>query len=263
MLCVSRLAWSIVTSITAGSSILTVVSFFSCNEDNVSIVDVSDKSNVRTLSKVYYNDSAYTHQGWLSEDHNTFVFGDEYDERDLGFNTRTLVLNVADLDNPVFLGSHLSHTTSTDHDQYIFRNFSYQANYKAGLRILKLGEGITTFPDLREVAMFDVYPESDETGYLGAWSVYPFFPSRAVVVSAMDRGLFVLKPDLETDDNPRIDLSKCYSGENRCDQLFNAAKGFMVHYDLEFPVPICLKICVSEAWLSNLLGGSWECGKCS
>ena len=70
----------------------------------------------------------------------------------------------------------------------------YQANYTSGLRILDLAaidEG-----SLSEAAFFDTHPEGDETGFNGAFGVYPYFESGIVVVSDMARGLFVLQPRL-------------------------------------------------------------------
>ena len=43
-----------------------------------------------------------------------------------------------------------------------------------------------------EVAFFDVRPESNAIEFFGSWSVYPYFPSGNVIVSSIERGLFVL-----------------------------------------------------------------------
>jgi hypothetical protein len=66
--------------------------------------------------------------------------------------------------------------------------FVYQANYRAGLRILK--------PPRREVAYFDIYPSNDNASFNGAWGNYPFFDSGLVVVSGIEQGLFILRPNL-------------------------------------------------------------------
>jgi len=59
------------------------------NEDTVTVVDVSDKSNPVQLSRISYSGSGYTHQVWLTKDQNFFLLGDELDELDFGHNTRT------------------------------------------------------------------------------------------------------------------------------------------------------------------------------
>jgi choice-of-anchor B domain-containing protein len=70
------------------------------NEDKVVIADVSDKSNPVTISNIDYSNISYTHQGWFTEDLRYFIVGDELDEQFIGTNTRTLIFDFNDLDNP-------------------------------------------------------------------------------------------------------------------------------------------------------------------
>jgi hypothetical protein len=49
----------------------------SCNEDTVTIVDVTNKTAPVQLSRTAYEMilfNVYTHQGWLTEDHNHFMY---------------------------------------------------------------------------------------------------------------------------------------------------------------------------------------------
>ena len=68
---------------------------------------------------------------------------------------------------------------------------AYQSNYCAGLRILDVSniEGA----DLNEVGYFDVAPDCSAPGFSGTWSNYPYFKSGNIIVSSIERGLFVLK----------------------------------------------------------------------
>jgi choice-of-anchor B domain-containing protein len=171
---------------------------FASNEDTVTIVDVSDKSNPVMLSRNGYQGSRYTHQGWLSRNQDYFLHDDELDERDLGHATRTYIWDISDLQNPGAPQVFTAAGNSIDHNQYIRGRFSFQANYRRGLRILNLvnpGAG-----NLVEVAYFDTYPEADGNNFDGAWSVYPYFTSRIALVSDINRGLFVLKPILLGDE---------------------------------------------------------------
>jgi choice-of-anchor B domain-containing protein len=70
------------------------------NEQIVSIVDVTDKNNPVSISTISYSNVGYTHQGWFTEDQRYFLLGDEFDESDVGFNTRTVIFDLSDLDNP-------------------------------------------------------------------------------------------------------------------------------------------------------------------
>ncbi len=167
---------------------------FNSNEDTVTIVDVTDKSNPVQLSRTPYIDSGYTHQGWLTEDQRYFVHDDELDELDFGHNTRTYTWNVADLDAPVLAGHWDAAGQSIDHNQYIKGDFTYQANYRRGLRILEIVDPDTG--GMSEHSFFDTYPAGDGNSFSGAWSVYPFFDSGIVIVSDISRGLFILRPQM-------------------------------------------------------------------
>ncbi len=189
---------------------------FASNEDTLTIVDVSNKSNPIQLSRVDYTqpgNSHYAHQGWLTEDQQYFVFDDEFDEMGQGHNTRTYVWDVADLDAPSLNGFTDAAGSSVDHNQYIRGNHTYQANYARGLRILEL----TDLPNaaLTEVGFFDTYPESDGNNFDGAWSTYPFFASGIVLVSDINRGLFILRPQT-TDPNttPAVNITAPADGSS-------------------------------------------------
>ncbi len=171
---------------------------FASNEDTVTVVDVTNKSNPSMLSRTGYKGSQYTHQGWLTEDQRYFVIDDELDERRDEVNTRTHVMDFSDLDNPEYKGFHESDGSSIDHNQYIVGDFTYQANYTRGLRILKLND--LSKAEMEEVAYFDTYPENDGQGFPGAWNVYPFFDNGLVLVSDVVRGIFILRPNLPIDD---------------------------------------------------------------
>jgi hypothetical protein len=166
----------------------------------VSIVDVTDKDNPVSLSRLQYEGSVYSHQGWLTEDQAYFLHGDEGDEFIAGVNTTTRVWDVSDLDAPEVVDVFVNDTTSIDHNIYTKDGFAYAANYTSGLRVYDArdpgGEGLS------EVGYFDMYPENqDPTFEGGPWSNYPYFAQEDIVaVSSIDRGLFVLRPTLPVDD---------------------------------------------------------------
>ena len=161
---------------------------FGSNETALSIADVSDKDNPIALSMMSYPRVAYSHQGWLTEDHRYFYMNDEGDEvTGLVSNTRTLVWDVVDLDDPILVKEHFAETTAMDHNLYIKGNLMYQSNYDAGFRILDISEPENPV----EVGFFDTTPFEGTGG--GSWSNYPYFESGAVIVSSSYEGLFILK----------------------------------------------------------------------
>lgn len=167
---------------------------FSANEDTLTIVNVTNKSAMVQLSRTGYAGYGYMHQGWLTEDHRYFLADDETDEASHQHNTHTYVWDVSNLDAPFMVGFHVGPTAAIDHNQYVVGDHVYQANYRAGLRVLRFDE--LSSADLTEVAFFDIYPANNNRGYNAAWSVYPYFESGVVVVNGIEQGLFVLQPNL-------------------------------------------------------------------
>lgn len=184
--------------------------------EQLGIVDVTTKSNPIVLSSTPYTGSAYPHQGWLTEDHRYFLLDDELDESSFGHNTRTRVFDVSNLDAPQLLGHFSSPTPAIDHNQYVRGNYVFQANYRSGLRVLRIDDPAQA--QLTQIGFFDVYPANDNTNFNGAWSVYPYFESGLVVVSGIEQGLFVLSPnnlcDVPTDPSG---LDATPNGDNRID----------------------------------------------
>ena len=172
---------------------------FNANEDTLTIVDVEDKNNPVQLSRTGYVGANYTHQGWLTENQEYFLLNDELDETGDGVNTTTYIWDVTDLDNPVNIGNYVASNPSSDHNLYILGNLVYESNYRSGLRILDISDVANA--NLAEIAYFDVYPEDDNAGAggLGTWSNYPYFSSGVIIVSSIDRGLFMVRPTLEPD----------------------------------------------------------------
>jgi len=173
---------------------------FSSNEDTVTLVNVTNKAAPVQLSRTGYPGRGYTHQGWLTEDHAFFLLNDELDEANFGHNSRTRIWNMADLEAPVLIGFYDGPTRAIDHNLYVRGNYAYEANYRAGLRILNLS-GIAS-AQLVEAGFFDVYPSNDLPQFNGAWNNYPFFPSRNVIVSGIEQGLFVLAPAIRRLTSP-------------------------------------------------------------
>jgi choice-of-anchor B domain-containing protein len=169
---------------------------FAANEDTLTIVDVSNKASPVQVARVVdpYPGVSYLHQGWLSEDGRFFAINDELDEQDTGSNTRTFFMDVSDLDAPVLHTTFTGALPNIDHNLFIKGQHVFQANYRAGLRVLdmsRIDEHVVT-----EAAWFDTFPSSNSASFNGAWNVYPFFASGHVILSDIESGLFVLKPDL-------------------------------------------------------------------
>jgi choice-of-anchor B domain-containing protein len=194
---------------------------FAANEDTLTVVDVTNKSDPVQLAREGYPGSGYAHQGWLTDDHRWFLLDDELDEQFFGHNTRTYVWDLADVDAPLWVGYHEAAIAAADHNQYVVGDFTFQANYRGGLRILRLDDLATA--SMTEVGYFDIYPQSDSSTLNGAWSVYPFFASGNLIVSGIEQGLFVLRPELCAIPDPPTGLSAMAAGDHRIELAWDPA----------------------------------------
>jgi len=161
------------------------------NENEVVIVDVTDKNAPTQISTIDYSNIGYTHQGWFTEDMTYFILGDELDEINFGSNSRTLVFDFTDLDNPTFHMEYLGPTAAIDHNVYVIDNTLYIANYSAGIRavdISNINSGVMV-----ETGYIDTFPTNNNTAFNGAWNIYPFFASGNIVVSDIEGGLFIVR----------------------------------------------------------------------
>jgi choice-of-anchor B domain-containing protein len=157
-------------------------------DTGMDILDVTDKNNITVIGRATYSNAAFCHQVWISPDYKYAYINDEIDESNFGINCLTRIINIENLANPVSVGGFTNGLVSVDHNLYIKGNQLFASNYKTGLRVYD----ITNRTNLSETAWFDTYPESDGTGYAGLWSNYPFLPSGTVLLSDIQRGLFVV-----------------------------------------------------------------------
>jgi choice-of-anchor B domain-containing protein len=168
------------------------------NETAISVADVTDKANPKAVSNASYPAVGYAHQGWLTDDHRYFFLGDELDEGagqgEAAKGTRTLIFDLADLDDPVLVKEWVGTTPATDHNMYIKGNRIYQANYQAGLRILDISDPVSP----REVGYLDTTPSGTTAQMSGAWSNYPYFRSGTIVVTSVGEGLFLVRDRTQT-----------------------------------------------------------------
>jgi len=167
---------------------------FCFNEEHLTIVDVTSKTAPTMISTIDYQGVQYTHQGWLLPGQKYLLLDDELDEL-YGPNprTRTIAWDVSNLHQPLVHSQFYSTETVIDHNLYTLGDRAYLSNYCGGLRIYDTSRVGTGTGPLSEVAYFDVAPTCSTREFLGTWSNYPYFPSRNIVVSSIDRGLFVLQ----------------------------------------------------------------------
>ncbi len=160
------------------------------NVTAISIADVTDKRNPVALGMATYPNVAYSHQGWITDDHTYFFMNDELDEgRGLVEGTRTLIWDIQDLEDPILAREYVSDNPATDHNLYIKGDLMYQSNYDSGLRVYNINDPENPVP----AGFFDTVPYQEGQGMTGSWSNYPFFDSGIIVVTSGREGLVIVK----------------------------------------------------------------------
>ena len=195
--------------------------YIGSNENKVDIVDVTDKSEPKLISTFLY-DHQYTHQAWLTDDHKYALLGDELDEVDSNYElkadakTRTVIIDLSDLEKPSLHHDYEAETKAIDHNGYTKGTEFFLASYTAGLRVLDILN--IDQKSISETGFFNTFinhndsglpnsttvksqdPDGDHSGkkgnssaFNGAWSVYPFFKSENIIISDINSGLYIVK----------------------------------------------------------------------
>ncbi|MEO1583171.1 MAG: choice-of-anchor B family protein [Planctomycetota bacterium] len=174
------------------------------SDTTLRIFDVTNKSSIQQIGILdasgsgRYPGARFSHQGWLSEDRKYIYMNDEIDEGQSRSTTTLHIINVEDLTNPTYVRAWTNGNSSRDHNCYVDGDYLYAANYRSGLRIHDISDPENPV----EVAWIDTFPTNDNNdgtgGFDGAWSSYPFFPSGNVIISDIQQGLVVVRPEIET-----------------------------------------------------------------
>jgi choice-of-anchor B domain-containing protein len=186
---------ALVVSYQRGANAGREIAFAFAAESGVQIIDVTDKRNMFTITTVEYPGLAYCHSGWVSKKNRFLLVNDEADElheveHEGQATTRTHILDIRELERAKHVRSVTNGVSSIDHNTMVQGDRLYAANYQSGFRV----SDARKVKRLREIAYFDTYPEADDIAFAGAWGVFADFPSGIVVVSDINRGLFVLMP---------------------------------------------------------------------
>lgn len=178
------------------------------NEDRLQLWDITAPDAPQLLSILHHANATYVHSGSWSEDGRYVYTHDELDERDRGLDTMLYVVDAADLRAPVIAGTWTGANRAIDHNGYPRGNRYYLSNYTRGLTVLDLTEPAAP----TTVGHFDTFPLSDSPVFSGAWGVYPYLPSRVILVSDIESGLFVLRDGTLESDAGRLGFGRSRTG---------------------------------------------------
>ena len=119
--------------------------------------------------------------------------------------TGTYIIDIRDLDNPVFFGRYEDGTVGLDHNFVVKGDNLYIASYTSGTRVLQIGRDGNNNVTLTPAAVMDTEPRLQEnilnikqeenfsSAFLGQWGIYAFPNSDTIIASDINNGLIVMK----------------------------------------------------------------------
>ena len=169
------------------------IAILNCGENGLRVYDFTVPSAPTYASNLlFYQDQGYNHQGWLSPDGKTYIFGDETNGKRLKKCSIALDYNIQ-VEN--FFGTNYENN-SIPHNIMITNEFAFVAYYNEGLRIFD----IRNVPN--EIASFDTYPTDNFFKMNGAWGVFSNYSSGRLIISDRQNGLFLFHFDQTIFLNP-------------------------------------------------------------
>ena len=181
------------------------------------IWDVTDKNDIKVISSFTPPGLCFSHAGWTSSNRHEFLMiNDEVDEpRDAepddgtGFfrtafcqsddpqdplpNPSLYVMNITDLDNPVFQ-ERFAVDSPGDNDHNFIRdgNKLFWAIYNGGTRVLKMKHRKGRL-ELEDIAGLDSEPRDITPPFFnGQWGIFPFDGGDTIVAADIVNGLIVM-----------------------------------------------------------------------
>ncbi len=157
------------------------------------VYDMTNPNQPITLGVLSgYLDQGYNHSGWITPDGSHYVVAEET----YGSNLKMVdATNVAEMAVVNLFKSTLeapAHVNSIPHNAFVLGNYCYVSYYHDGVQVFDISDPT----DVVRIAYYDTYPDNtDYTGFLGTWGVYPYLPSGRIIASDVLNGLFILDLD--------------------------------------------------------------------
>ena len=151
------------------------------------VVDFSDMVAPRIIGSLdSYTQQGYNHSGWLSDDGQYYFMADET------HGTDVKTVDVSDLDAIAVVDTFDADSpepASIPHNLIVRGNYLYVSYYYDGLQVYDISDPT----NVARIAFYDTHPEPNFNSYQGAWGVFPYLPSGNILVSDMQRGLYVFE----------------------------------------------------------------------
>jgi choice-of-anchor B domain-containing protein len=152
------------------------------------MMDMSSLPSYKILGGISaYPYKGYNHSSWVGYDNIGVMTDESFGSPVKVIDTRLPYdIQVLSTFSPRGLDS-----TSVAHNPYLLGHYVVLSYYQDGLQIYDISDP----KNPRQTGYYDTYPEPDGQRYAGAWGCYPFLPSRRILVSDMQTGLYVFDAD--------------------------------------------------------------------
>ncbi len=184
--------------------------YASCGYQGLFIYKFNSNNNTFSLinSLTSYPDQGYNHSSFLTPNGQTLIFCDEVPR-----NMSVKLINVSDLQNISVESTFKSTEGATAHNPYIFgTNRAVIAYYMDGLQIYNIENPAspvrTGYFDTDTTDGLNNNYNEPNTAYRGCWGAYVDLPSKLILASDMQNGLFVLNADIALGINEKNNSAK-------------------------------------------------------
>lgn len=187
------------------------------------IWDVTDKANAIEIASFEVPGLVFSHNGTTTEQQDILFIGDELDELILSDwvasgvfaqpvddptimpATGTFVMDIRDLDNPVFVERFEHDTVGLDHNFVVKGDKLYIAAYTSGTRVLQIDRDAQDNVSLTPIAHMDSEPrlpnnilninqeEMFGSAFLGQWGMFVFENSETIIASDLNNGVIIMR----------------------------------------------------------------------
>lgn len=187
------------------------------------IWDVTDKNNIVVLASFQVPGLVFSHNGRTTAEQDFLFIGDEIEELVLaGWSasfvfaqpvdeptnmpqTGTFIVDINDLDNPLFVERFTDGTVGLDHNFVVRGDKLYVASYTSGTRVFRITRDADNVAGLAPIAVMDTEPrlpgeilninqeERFGNAFLGQWGIYAFPDSDTVIATDLNNGLVMMR----------------------------------------------------------------------
>lgn len=150
--------------------------------NGIQFVDIANPAAPTAIATFNYTGSGAHNCEWSTDGQYMFV-GDE-----IGTGPWTRVFDVSNPHSVSLVSEIILDSIQPTHNSYQLNDTLYIGHYTLGIRMWDVTNPLTPV----EIGHYDTYQPQD-TGYLGCWTVYPYFTSGRLVASDLQTGLYVVK----------------------------------------------------------------------